>query len=103
MNLVTATFFSIVTFASTLADAAELKYSIAPNFFEQNPGGQPLGPCHGGAVIDKAGNIYITTDTDRGIVVFSPVGKFLRATRPPRLHRLEVREENRCQYIHAAP
>ncbi len=102
MNLVTATFFSILTLASTLADAAELKYSIAPNFFEQNPGGQRLGPCHGGAVIDKAGNIYITTDTDRGIVVFSPEGKFLRATGPTRLHGLEVREENGTEYIYAA-
>ena len=102
MNLVTATLLSIVTLASTLADAAELKYSIAPNFFEQNPGGQRLGPCHGGAVIDKAGNIYITTDTDRGIVVFSPEGKFLRATGPTRLHGLEVREENGAEYIYAA-
>ncbi len=102
MNLVTATLLSIVTLASTLADAAELKYSIAPNFFEQNPGGQRLGPCHGGAVIDKAGNIYITTDTDRGIVVFSAEGKFLRATGPTRLHGLEVREENGAEYIYAA-
>src|SRR6266446_2614443 len=102
MNLVTVTLFSIVTLASTLAPSAELKYSIAPNFFEQNPGGQRLGPCHGVAVIDKAANIYITTDTDRGIVVFSPEGKFLRATGPTRLHGLEVREENGAEYIYAA-
>src|SRR5262245_30024464 len=72
--------------AATLAQAAEVKYSIVPNFFEQTPGGQPLGPCHGGAVIDKAGNIYVSTDTPRGIVVFSAAGKFLHAVGPTRIH-----------------
>src|SRR2546428_12651984 len=92
----------ILTFASTLANARELKFSIAPSFFEPNPGGQSLGPCHGGAVIDKAGNIYVTTDTERGIAVFSPNSKFLRVTGPTRIHGLELREENGNEYIYAA-
>jgi hypothetical protein len=82
-----------VVFVSTTAFATEFKYSNTPNFFEANPGGQPIGPCHGGAVIDKAGNIYITTDTERGILVFSPEGKFLRAFGPTRIHGLELRRE----------
>ena len=81
---------------------AELKYSVAPNYFEKNPGGKPLGPCHGGVVIDKAGNIYVTTDTDRGIVVFSPEGKFVRAVGPTRIHGLELRSEPGGEYIYAA-
>ena len=85
-----------------MAPAAELKYSLAPAFFEQNPGGQSLGPCHGGVVLDKAGNIYVTTDTERGIVVFSPGGKFLRTTGPTRIHGLELREENGVEYIYGA-
>src|SRR6186713_2606567 len=56
--------------------AAEMKFAIVPNFFDHAPEGQPLGPCHGGAVLDKAGNIYVTTDTKRGIVVYSADGKF---------------------------
>lgn len=59
-----------VALAANTAFAAEFNYSITPSFFEQNPGGQPIGPCHGGTVIDRAGNIYITTDTERGILVF---------------------------------
>ena len=99
----TAQFLSaIITLVSTTAFAAELKYSIVPGFFEQNPGNKPLGPCHGGAVIDKAGNIYVTTDTERGIVVFSPSGKFLRAVGPTRIHGLEVREENGTEYLYCA-
>ncbi len=92
----------IIMLASTLAQAGELKYSPAPNFFEENPGGKSLGPCHGGVVIDKAGNAYVTTDTERGIVVFSAAGKFVRATGPTRIHGLEIREENGVEYIYAA-
>src|SRR5437773_5807046 len=102
MHRITILLLGIITLASSLTQAGELKYSIAPNFFEQNPGGRALGPCHGGAIIDKAGNIYISTDTERGIVVFSPEGKFLRAVGPTRVHGLEVREENGVEYIYAA-
>jgi len=82
MNPIIQTLLGISALISTTTFAAELKYSIIPDFFEQNPGNKPLGPCHGGVVIDKAGNIYVSTDTERGVVVFSPAGKFLRAVGP---------------------
>jgi DNA-binding beta-propeller fold protein YncE len=82
--------------------AAELKYSIVPNFFQDAVDHQPLGPCHGGAVIDKAGLIYVTTDTARGIDVFSSEGKLLRSIGPTRIHGLELREENGVEYFYAA-
>ena len=53
-------------------------------------------------MIDKAGNVYVTTDTKRGIVVFSPDGKFLRAVGPTRIHALEIREEDGVEHIYAA-
>lgn len=84
------------------SQAAELKYTLTPGFFEENPGGLQLGPCHGGAVIDKAGNFYVTTDTPRGIIVYGPNGKFVRAVGPTRIHALEIREENGTEYIYAA-
>src|SRR2546426_7961763 len=102
MNRISQILAGMIALLSTAAFAEELKYSIAPNFFEQIPGNQPLGPCHGGVVIDKAGNIYVTTDTPRGIVVFAPNGKFLRAVGPTRIHGLEVRDENGVEYIYAA-
>src|SRR4051812_47051224 len=82
--------------------AKDLHFTEVPNFFEDNPGGKPLGACHGGATIDKAGNIYISTDTDRGIMVYSPRGKFLRAFGPTRIHGLELRNEKGKEYIYAA-
>src|SRR6266702_3486478 len=102
MNRIAQSLLGISALVSTATFAAELKYSITPNFFEQNPYHQPLGPCHGGVVIAKTGNIYVTTDTPRGIVVFSPAGKFLRAFGPTRIHALEVREENGTEYFYCA-
>jgi len=92
------TIFAVVSFSV----AGELKYVVEPNFFEEKPGNEQLGPCHGGAVIDKAGNIYITTDTKRGIVVFSPKGKFLRSFGPSHIHALEIRDESGGEVIYAA-
>jgi hypothetical protein len=102
MPRITGIILASIALIATSVFAAEYKYSITPGFFEQAPGGQQLGPCHGGAVIDKAGNIYITTDTDRGIVVFSPKGKFLRAFGPTRIHGLELRSEKGVEYIYGA-
>ncbi|PYJ03167.1 MAG: hypothetical protein DME25_13100, partial [Verrucomicrobia bacterium] len=102
MNPIKLVLAGAFALASALTQAGELKYSIAPNFFEQNPDGKALGPCHGGAVIDRAGNIYVTTDTERGIVVFSSEGKFLRAVGPTRIHGLEVRQEGGQEYIYGA-
>ena len=102
MHLTKYLLIGFITLAVSHLRAGEMKYSIVPNFFESNPGGQSLGPCHGGVVIDKAGNIYVTTDTERGIVIFSSEGKFLRAVGPTRIHGLEIREENGTEYIYAA-
>ncbi|HTL55132.1 MAG TPA: hypothetical protein VL361_05605 [Candidatus Limnocylindrales bacterium] len=102
MNRIALIFVGLNLALGYSVSADELKYSLTPNFFESNPDHQSLGPCHGGAVIDKAGNIYVSTDTPRGMVVFSPTGKFLRAVGPTRLHALEWREENGVEYIYGA-
>lgn len=93
------TFFAL---ASATVLAKELKYEEVPNFFDKNPDGKQLGPCHGGAVIDKKGNIYVTTDTDRGIIVFSPKGKYLRNFGPSHIHGLEIRKEKGGEFIYGA-
>ena len=86
----------------TFTATKELKYAVVPNFFDAKPGGQPVGPCHGALLIDKAGQIYVTTDTKRGILVFSPAGKFLRSFGPSHIHGAELREEHGVEYIYAA-
>ena len=102
MNRTTYSLICLLALAGATAPAAELKYQLVPNFFDHDPDGASLGPCHGGAVIDKAGNIYVSTDTARGIVVFSPAGKFVRAFGPTRVHGLEIRDEGGTEYIYGA-
>jgi len=102
MNRIASTLMGLIALVSATASAAELKYSIQPGCFENDPDGTALGPCHGGVVLDKAGNIYVTTDTKRGIVVFSSAGKFQRAFGPTRVHGLELREENGVEYLYCA-
>lgn len=96
----------LLAFSSPLRSAfaadSPLTFKYAPNHFDEKPGGTQLGPCHGGAAIDKAGNVYVTTDTQRGIVIFSPEGKFLRAVGPSTIHALEIRDENGTEFIYAA-
>jgi DNA-binding beta-propeller fold protein YncE len=102
MHRIAQALMGVIVLVATATFAEELKYSIVPNYFEPNPGNQPLGPCHGGAVIDKAGAIYVSTDTPRGILVFSAAGKFLRAIGPTRVHGLEIREEKGVEHIYGA-
>lgn len=82
--------------------AASLRYECVPGHFDDKPGDKPTGPCHGGVVLDKTGRVYVTTDTARGILVFSPEGRFIRAFGPSHIHALEIREEKGEEYIYAA-
>ncbi|MCC7375482.1 MAG: hypothetical protein IT581_12575 [Verrucomicrobiales bacterium] len=102
MRSIIRSFVAGAALLSISAISAELKFTNVPGFFEKDPEQKPLGPCHGGLVIDKNGDIYVTTDTARGIVVFSPAGKFLRSLGPTRIHGLEIREENGTEFIYAA-
>jgi len=94
--------FCLLVLTVATARAETLNYVEVPNFFDHDPGGAQLGPCHGGTVIDKSGNIYVTTDTARGIIEFSPKGKFVRAFGPSHLHGVELRKEHGVEYIYGA-
>jgi DNA-binding beta-propeller fold protein YncE len=102
MQRIASTFLGFLLFGSISVFGKDLQYTLVPNFFDKDPGGQSLGPCHGGVVIDEAGNIYVTTDTERGIIVFSPEGKFMRAFGPHHIHGLELRKESGTEYIYGA-
>src|ERR1700722_14525572 len=71
----------------------EITVSYVPNHFPAQPDGKQLGPVHGGAAVDRAGNIYISTDTDRGILVFGPDGKYLRNFGPIEIHGIFMTRE----------
>jgi hypothetical protein len=77
-------------------------YSCIPNYFPAQPDNQPLGPVHGGAAIDRAGNVYISTDTPRGILVFGSDGKYRRCFGPTHVHGLYLQRERDGEYLYAA-
>ncbi|MGN6386771.1 MAG: 6-bladed beta-propeller [Verrucomicrobiota bacterium] len=103
MKLINASLLLLLTSAMAFSTRAEdLKFKEVPHFFDDHPEQKQLGPCHGGAVIDKAGNIYVSTDTPRGIAVYSPDGKYVRSCGPTRIHAMELRNENGEEFIYAA-
>src|SRR5262245_36849582 len=61
------------------------------------------GPTHGGVVIDKAGNIY--TSSDLGVFAFSPDGKVVRrflGDKYSRIHDMKIRDEAEGEFIYGA-
>lgn len=102
MKPISLAFACAFALSATQIFAKDLAYTDVPNFFDAKPAGEKLGPCHGGVVIDKKGNFYVTTDTKRGIVEFDKKGKFVRAFGPTRIHGLEMRTEKGKEFIYAA-
>ncbi|HLK55117.1 MAG TPA: hypothetical protein VKU00_01050 [Chthonomonadaceae bacterium] len=80
----------------------ELHFTYEPNHFTAQPDNQPIGPAHGGAAVDRAGNVYISTDTARGILVFAPDGKYLRSFGPTQVHGLFMKRERDGEYLYCA-
>lgn len=80
----------------------EVKFTSLPGYFPAQPDNQSLGPVHGGAAVDRAGNVYVSTDTARGIVVFGPDGKYLRCIGPTQIHGLYLQRERNGEYLYAA-
>ena len=80
----------------------ELKVTYVPNHFPAQPDSQPLGPVHGGVSVDRAGNVYVSTDTPRGILVFGADGKYLRNFGPTQIHGLYLQREKDGEYLYAA-
>ncbi len=82
--------------------AREIKVSNIPNHFPAQPDNQLIGPAHGGAAVDRAGNVYVSTDTPRGILVFGSDGKYLRCFGPTLIHGLYLKRERDGEYLYAA-
>ena len=68
------------------------------------PAGVSLGPTHGGVAVDRAGNIYVSSDGPNGILVFDKSGKYLRGLAPELsgVHGFMIRNEGGKEFIYAA-
>jgi hypothetical protein len=80
-----------------------MTFDTVPGWGLRPDGASALGPTHGGVVIDKAGNIFVSAN--KGIVVFSPDGKVIKeylGDNYVTCHDLEIREEAGAEFIYAA-
>lgn len=68
------------------------------------PAGKSFASTHGGVAIDRAGNIYMSSDGPEGIFVFARDGRLLRTmgAELTNLHGLVLREENGREFLYGA-
>ncbi len=66
------------------------------------PKGTQFGGTHGGIARDKAGHIYVSTQSATGVLVFSPEGRLLRtmAHEYPEVHSMVYAHENGEEYLY---
>lgn len=67
----------------------------------QLPTGEAFGGTHGGIATDNAGQLYVSTQSETGILVYSPEGKLLKtiAHEYPEVHSIVHVEENGTEYL----
>lgn len=84
--------------------AGIMTFDTVPGWGLRPNGESPLGPTHGGVVVDSAGNIY--TSARDGVFVFSPDGQVIHSYLGKDysdIHDLEIRlEEDGEEYIYGA-
>jgi hypothetical protein len=67
------------------------------------PSGIKFGGTHGAIAQDRAGNIYVSTQSATGVLVYNSDGHLLRkiATAYPEIHSLVFTNEGREEYLYA--
>lgn len=80
----------------------EWTYHVVPGW-GRLPDGAKFGGTHGAIAQDNAGNIYVSTQSDTGVLVYSPNGLLLKtiATEYPEVHSMVHAEENGIEYFYA--
>jgi hypothetical protein len=68
----------------------------------QLPAGTTFGGTHGAIATDKAGHVYVSTQSETGVLVYSPDGVLLKtiAHEFPEVHSMVYAEENGSEYFY---
>jgi hypothetical protein len=66
------------------------------------PAGKAFGGTHGAVAQDDAGNMYVSTQSETGVLVYSPEGAFLKAiaTGYPEIHSMVHANEKGTEYFY---
>jgi hypothetical protein len=80
----------------------EWTYRVVPEWGKL-PAGMSFGGTHGGIAADKAGQVYISTQSETGVLVYSPQGHLLRtiAGQYPEVHSMFFAQEEGVEYLYA--
>src|ERR1700734_220500 len=79
----------------------EWTYQVVSNW-GQLPAGKTFGGTHGGIATDKAGLLYVSTQSATGVLVYDRDGKLLKtiASDYPEIHSLTYANENNEEYFY---
>jgi hypothetical protein len=79
----------------------EWTYHIVPEWGKL-PSGTAFGGTHGGIATDNAGRVYISTQSETGVLVYSPDGVLLKtiAHEYPEIHSIVHVNENEGEYFY---
>ncbi|MEL6899080.1 MAG: 6-bladed beta-propeller, partial [Planctomycetota bacterium] len=94
---------SVVSTTGVKMGSGIMTFETVPGWGLRPDGKSPLGPTHGGVVVDKDGNVY--TSAKAGVFVFSPDGKVVQTyTSEPytQMHDIEIRQEGDREFIYGA-
>jgi hypothetical protein len=66
------------------------------------PAGKEFGGTHGGIATDKAGHVYISTQSETGVLVYNPDGSLLKsiASEYPEVHSMFYAQENGEEFLY---
>ena len=80
----------------------EWTYKVADGW-GRLPDGKTFGGTHGAIATDRAGLLYVSTQSETGVLVYSPVGKLVRtiANEYPEVHCLAYAVEDGVEYFYA--
>lgn len=80
-----------------------MTFDTVPGWGLRPDGTSALGPTHGGVVIDKEGNVYVSAN--KGVVVFSADGAVIKeylGDKYSNIHDMKIREEGDAEFIYGA-
>jgi hypothetical protein len=87
--------------ASLRTGNGEWTYDVVPGWGHL-PAGTAFGGTHGGIATDKAGRVYVSTQSETGILVYGPDGVLLKtiANEYPEVHSIVYAQENGEEYFY---
>ncbi len=84
-----------------LTGNGEWTYRVTPGWGSL-PSGTAYGGTHGGIAQDSAGHLYISTQSQTGVLIFTPEGAYVRsiATQYPEVHSIVYAREGNEDYLY---